>query len=555
MDNIDYFIHESSYVDSPNMIGKGTKIWNFSHIMKDCFIGENCNIGQNVSISSGVSIGNRVKIQNNVSIYTGVTICDDVFLGPSCVFTNVINPRSFIDRKQEYKGTIVGKAASIGANATIVCGNNIGKYAFVGAGSVVTKSVPDYALVLGNPSKIVGYMCKCGEKLMFNNDIAICSSCSKKYQRHEDIVSEYTKNKKLKFAIVGCGRISQKHLEAIHSNCEYAELVALCDIIPELAYKKSEVYSSLNPLWDKPKVYSDYKQMLREIDIDIVTIATESGYHCEIALYCMNQGKNVIVEKPMALSLSDADAMIKASKINEVKLSVCYQNRYNPAIQKLKEALDRDRFGKLINGTARILWNRDMDYYNQAPWRGTWSLDGGALMNQCIHNIDLLQWILGGEIVSVYAQCGTFLRKIEAEDFGTIIIKFNNYSIGLVEGSTCVYPENLKETLEIFGQKGTVCIGGLAVNNVETWRFTDNNKNEEDMMIGLKTSVSSVYGNGHSLLFKDMIDAVRNNIQPAINGEDGKKSLSIVLAAYKSSLTDLPVKFPMDNFSTLDMKI
>lgn len=176
-----YFVHESSYVDDNVKIGDGTKIWHFSHVMSNCEIGERCNIGQNVVISPGVKLGNGVKIQNNVSVYTGVICEDDVFLGPSCVFTNVVNPRSFIERKSEYKDTIIGTGASIGANVTIVCGHNIGKYALVGAGAVVTKHVPDYALVVGNPSRIIGYVCKCGEKLKFEDKQATCSACEEKY--------------------------------------------------------------------------------------------------------------------------------------------------------------------------------------------------------------------------------------------------------------------------------------------------------------------------------------------------------------------------------------
>ena len=176
-----YFVHESSYVDDNCEIGEGTKIWHFSHIMKDCKIGNNCNIGQNVVISPGVILGNGVKIQNNVSVYTGVVCEDGVFLGPSCVFTNVINPRSFIERKDEYRKTTIKKGASIGANATIVCGHDIGKFAFIGAGSVVTRDVPNYAMVYGNPARIRGYVCECGNKLDFSNNTAVCSVCGKKY--------------------------------------------------------------------------------------------------------------------------------------------------------------------------------------------------------------------------------------------------------------------------------------------------------------------------------------------------------------------------------------
>lgn len=184
-----YFVHESSYIDEPCEIGKGTKIWHFSHIMSNCKIGENCNIGQNVVISPGVILGRNVKIQNNVSVYTGVVCEDDVFLGPSCVFTNVINPRSHVNRRGEYKRTIVSKGASIGANATIVCGHNIGKYAFIGAGAVVTKDVPNFALVVGNPARIKGWVCKCGEKLVFNEEgQAGCKICKEKYRKDGDLV-------------------------------------------------------------------------------------------------------------------------------------------------------------------------------------------------------------------------------------------------------------------------------------------------------------------------------------------------------------------------------
>lgn len=184
-----YFVHESSYVDDNVKIGDGTKIWHFSHVMSNSEMGKNCNIGQNVVISPGVKLGNGVKIQNNVSVYTGVICEDDVFLGPSCVFTNVINPRSFIERKAEYKDTIIATGASVGANVTIVCGNNIGKYALIGAGAVVTKNIPDYALVMGNPARIKGYVCKCGEKLAFDdNNNGTCSACGLHYIKDNDKV-------------------------------------------------------------------------------------------------------------------------------------------------------------------------------------------------------------------------------------------------------------------------------------------------------------------------------------------------------------------------------
>ena len=302
------------------------------------------------------------------------------------------------------------------------------------------------------------------------------------------------------------------------------------------------------------KVYINYKEMLEEVEIDMVAIATESGYHPEISIYCMNKYKHVIVEKPMALSTQDADKMIECARKNKVKLCISHQNRFNEPIQKLRQAVEDNRFGKLVNGTARILWNRNMGYYEQAPWRGTWAMDGGTLMNQCIHNIDLLQWMMGTDVDTVYAQCGSFLRDIETEDFGAIIIRFKNGSIGIIEGSACVYPKNLEETLSIFGESGTVCIGGIAVNKIETWRFADGMDTEPEILKQKQGDQDSVYGFGHTPLYKDMIDAINMNREPLINGEQGKKAMAIILAAYKSSLTGLPVKFPMGDFSTLQMK-
>lgn len=336
---------------------------------------------------------------------------------------------------------------------------------------------------------------------------------------------------KLNFAIIGCGRISYKHVEALINNSDEAQLVALCDIIEEKAVERKAQYED-NIENSNVNVYINYMEMLQKENIDVVTIATESGYHAKHAIDCLNKNVHVLVEKPMALSIEDIDKMIALAGDKNKKICVSHQNRFNPPIQKLRKAVEEGRFGRLINGTARILWTRDNNYYKQASWRGTRELDGGTLMNQCIHNIDLLQWMMGSEIERIHAETDTFLRDIEMEDFGAILIRFKNGAIGIVEGSACVYPENLEETLSIFGEKGTVVIGGLAVNEIKTWQFADEkdyDKADESV------EVDSVYGKGHTPLYRDFIDAINNDREPLINGEEGKKAVEIVLRAYEVS--------------------
>lgn len=333
---------------------------------------------------------------------------------------------------------------------------------------------------------------------------------------------------KLNFAIIGCGRISKNHVDALINNYENCNLVAVCDIIEEKAQIRKNQYE------DKIKngnviVYTNYIEMLEKEEITVVTICTESGYHAKNAVDCLNYGKHILIEKPMALSIDDADEINSLAKDKGLKVGVCHQNRFNPPIQKLRRAIEDGRFGKIINGTARILWTRDQNYYDQAPWRGTKALDGGTLMNQCIHNIDLLQWMMGSEVERVSSERGTFLRNIEMEDFGAILIRFKNNSIGIVEGSACVYPKNLEETLSIFGEKGTVVIGGLAVNKIQTWQFADTRDYDKE---DESTEVDNVYGAGHTPLYQNFIDAINSNVEPLINGEEGKKALGIILKAY-----------------------
>lgn len=357
---------------------------------------------------------------------------------------------------------------------------------------------------------------------------------------------------KLNIALIGCGRIAKNHIEAIAINQDIYNLTALSDIVPERMEEKAAQYQARTHT--APKLFRDYQELLQDSSIHAVTIATESGYHARHVLDALEAGKHVIVEKPMALSIQDCDAMIALAKEKNLKLAVSHQNRYNPAIQQLRKAVEGGRFGRIINGTAAIRWNRNQNYYAQAPWRGTWALDGGTLMNQCLHNIDLLQWMLGEDAATVYCQASTFLRDIEGEDFGAIIVRFKSGSIGIIEGSACVYPTNLEETLSVFGETGTAVIGGLAVNKISQWRFPNSEAELEEVQRASQPDPANVYGNGHNPLFRDFYQAVTQDKTPYIDGNAGKKVVELILAAYKSRKEQLPVHLPLTNFSTLDME-
>lgn len=355
-------------------------------------------------------------------------------------------------------------------------------------------------------------------------------------------------------AIIGCGRISFKHIEAFVSNKDTMKLVAACDPRIERAQAKAVEYRKTLP-GESVQVFTDYKVMLSELKPDIVTIATESGYHPQIAIDCLHAGAHVIVEKPMALSTADADAMIAAAKMAGRKLAVCFQNRFNAPVQKLRAARDAGRFGRILHGMVQVRWNRNEGYYAEAPWRGTWAQDGGTLMNQCTHGIDLLQWVMGEDAVRVQAQTRRFLRPIEAEDFGAALVEFASGAVGIIEGTADVFPTNLNETLSVFGEKGSVVIGGLAVNKIETWRFADAQAVGDTEAVVLNPNEMdppSVYGFGHAALFKDFVQAIDANREPLVSGEKGRKALEIILAIYKSQKTGLPVDLPC-SFSTAEM--
>ena len=360
---------------------------------------------------------------------------------------------------------------------------------------------------------------------------------------------------KYKIALIGCGRISFKHIEAFVAMKNETDFIAACDPVLERAEEKKLEYKKSCPDANV-QVFTDYREMLQKCRPDIVTIATESGKHKDIAVHCLQNGVHVICEKPMALSVSDAQEMIHTAKQNNKKLAVCFQNRFNAPVVKTREALEKGRFGKMLHGMVQVRWNRNEGYYEQAKWRGTWEQDGGTLMNQCTHGIDLLQWMMGEDAVRVQAQTRRFMRPIEAEDFGCAIVEFASGAVGIIEGTADVYPKNLNETLSLFGTKGSVVIGGLAVNKMETWRFADAEKvgdTEEKVLNPNEKDPPTVYGFGHTALFRDFIDAVAHNREPLVSGEKGKKALEIILAIYKSQKTGQAVNLPCE-FSTMEMK-
>ena len=319
----------------------------------------------------------------------------------------------------------------------------------------------------------------------------------------------------LEAAIKNNLRISPNHLEAAINN--NLGIVGICDIVPE---NMDILLNKLNIDTNKYKKFTDYKEMLENEKPELVAIATESGKHAQIALDCLDAGCNVIIEKPIALSLEDADKIIEKAKEKDLVVCANHQNRFNKSIQKIRQAVESGEFGKMLYGTAHIRWNRGQDYYTQAPWRGTWAQDGGALMNQCIHNIDLLRWMMGDEIDEVCAYTDNLNHDyIEAEDLGMAIVKFKNGSYGIIEGTTNIYPKNLEETLYLFGQKGTVKAGGKSVNLIEEWIFADNKEDAEEVKKNNSEMPKNVYGFGHTPLYKDVINAIETHTKPLIDAE------------------------------------
>lgn len=351
---------------------------------------------------------------------------------------------------------------------------------------------------------------------------------------------------RMKYVLIGCGRISPNHIQAARNNG--LKIAALCDLDQEAAIRLIRQFEL-----EGVAVYTDHHTMLEREHPDLVAIATDSGSHARIALDCLEAGSHVLIEKPMALSLQEADQIIDTARACGLQVGVCHQNRFNRSVQYIRKAMEAGRFGKLSHGTAHIRWNRSRQYYDQAPWRGTWAQDGGCLMNQGIHSADLLRWMMGENVEEVMA-CTSQRQHpyIEGEDLALAIIRFAGGACATLECTTNVYPCNLEETLYLFGEKGTVKAGGISDNIIEHWAFADGLDDSETVKAEYGENPPDIYGYGHTPLYADLLEAIRTQRPCLVDGRSGRQALELVLAIYQSAATGQPVTLPLKQGSTLD---
>ena len=347
-------------------------------------------------------------------------------------------------------------------------------------------------------------------------------------------------------ALVGCGRISERHLEVIAEQ-PALQLVAVCDVIEARARAAAERYMV--------GAYADYEEMLDAVEADVMVICTPSGLHPRQGIMAAERGLHVITEKPMATRLEEADALVEGCDRAGVHLFVVKQNRLNPAVQLLKRAIDRGRFGRVYLANTTVRWQRPQSYYDMALWRGTTDLDGGAFMNQASHYLDMLQWLLG-PVESVSAHVATLARQIETEDTGVAILKFRNGALGTIEVTMLTYPRNLEGSVTILGETGTVKIGGTALNRLEHWEFAtyDDDDRAAEQLHGVPNPLS-VYGSGHGPYYDNVIAVLRGEAAPGTDGREGRKSLELILGSYESARTGREVALPLRAFSVEERRL
>jgi UDP-N-acetyl-2-amino-2-deoxyglucuronate dehydrogenase len=330
----------------------------------------------------------------------------------------------------------------------------------------------------------------------------------------------------LRFALVGCGRIAARHVDLLAGgHVPGATLAAVCDAIPERARGVGDKY--------RVPAFTDMHEMAKTTQVDAFSVLTPSGVHAEHVLALARYGKHIVVEKPMALTLDDADDMIRTCDRHAIKLFVVKQNRFNVPVLKLREALDHGRFGKLVVGTARVRWCRTQAYYDQDAWRGTWALDGGVLANQASHHVDLLEWMMG-PVESVFGKSTTALVDIEAEDTAVVVLRFRNGALGVIEATTAARPTDLEGSISILGETGSVEIAGFAVNELKTWRFAKRLPGDELVTTEFSVNPPNVYGFGHQAFYEHVVRGIREGGSGLVDGLEGRKSLELITAIYES---------------------
>ncbi len=341
---------------------------------------------------------------------------------------------------------------------------------------------------------------------------------------------------RIRIAVVGCGRISEKHFEAIQNHSEFLNLVSVCDI-NENRSDECKAKFSVN-------AYASMEDMLDHEELDVVAICTPSGVHPDQVVLAAKYGVHAITEKPMATRWSDGVRMVRACDNAGVKLFVVKQNRKNATLQLLKRAILEKRFGKIHMVNINVFWTRPQEYYDSAKWRGTWELDGGAFMNQASHYIDLIDWLIG-PVDSVQAMTATQARDIEVEDTGVMNIRWRSGALGSMNVTMPTYPSNYEGSITIIGETGTVRVGGVAVNEIKSWEFSDEQSYDSEVY-DANYKTTSVYGFGHTLYYKNVVDVLLNGSDPETDGREGLKSLEILIAAYLSARDGKTVSLPLE---------
>lgn len=351
------------------------------------------------------------------------------------------------------------------------------------------------------------------------------------------MLSKYLKitGRKIKFALVGCGRIASNHFAALTQHAADAEIVAVCDIILERAQTAAKQVNA--------SAYTSLTDMLYAGGFDVVILTTPSGLHPQQTIACAEAGYHVVTEKPMATRLADGIEMVKACDKAGVRLFVVKQNRRNATVQLVKQAINEQRFGRIYAVACNVFWTRPQEYYDHAAWRGTWEFDGGAFMNQASHYVDLMEWLIGS-VESVQSYTATLARNIETEDSGVVALKYRSGALGTMNVSMLTYPRNLEGSITIIGEKGTVRLGGVAVNKIEHWDFADKTP-QDDEILNANYATTCIYGFGHPLYYSNVIAALRGLEEPLTDGREGLRSLELLIAIYMSARDGKKVSLPL----------